>query len=143
VADNIIALIISPQNEFVQGGPPPEDIAPLYEYDSALKTNPGASPPTSANPQGTQHLLPPLLKITMVSLDSAAGERLAESGNSAQQGRLASTLAPLFTNARGYNQDGSSYRTDLDALEKFLVGEHLNYRIFTTTVVMKQSRWSR
>lgn len=155
VADNIIALIISPQLE-VANGVIPESIAPFYEYDSvygpypdsgvgrpARNANPGAPPPNAANPQGTQHMLPPLIKITMISLDSAAGEKLAERGNEAQQNQLAQQLAPLFTNAAGYNNPNSTYHQDLQAVENFLVSQHLNYRVFTTTVIMKQARWSR
>jgi uncharacterized protein (TIGR02599 family) len=143
VADNIIALIISPQYEQSTAHPNPESLAPLYVYDSAMTANPGAPAPGAANPQGTQHLLPPLLKITMVSLDSAAGERLAERDNATQQQRLAATLAPLFNNAVGYNNPNSNYRQDLNTLQDFLIREHLNFRVFTTTVVMKQSSWSR
>jgi uncharacterized protein (TIGR02599 family) len=115
----------------------------LYEFDSVLVTNPGAPPPTAAAPQGTQHLLPPLVKITMVALDSAAGERLAEGGNEAQQQRLAGVLAPLFSNANGYNTPGSAYHQDLATLQNFLVAEKLNFRVFSSTVVMKQARWSK
>lgn len=143
VADNIIALVISPQNDYTPGGAAPEIIAPFYEYDSVLVTNPGALPPSINNKQGTQHLLPPLLKITMVSLDGAAGERLAEGGNESQQGRLASKLAPLFHSAANYNDPNSAYNNDLKELQDFLVEEKLNFRVFSTTVVMKQSRWSR
>jgi uncharacterized protein (TIGR02599 family) len=142
VADNIIALIISPQYELSQSQPNPESLAPLYLYDSAMTANPGAAAPSSASPQGTQHLLPPLLKITMVSLDSAAGERLAESNNSGQQQRLAETLTPMFRSAAGYNNPTSTYRQELVSLQDFLVKEHLNFRVFTTTVVMKQAEWS-
>jgi len=142
VADNIIVLVISPQNEqSPQVNTPPEVIAPLYEYDSALTSNPGA-PNAGPDSQGTQHLLPPLLKLTMVSLDSAAGERLAEGGNAEQQAQLGSVLAPLFRTATGYNTPNSVYRRDLQTLESFLVSQRLNYRIFTTTVLMKQARWS-
>jgi uncharacterized protein (TIGR02599 family) len=143
VADNIIALVISPQNEQTNGngGVPPESIAPIYEYDSTLTVNPSAN--TNGSPQGTQHLLPPLLKITMISLDSAAGERLAEAGNQGEQQQLSAALAPLFHQAQGYNNPSSTYYQDLTTIQNFLVGRHLNYRVFTTTIVMKQARWSR
>jgi uncharacterized protein (TIGR02599 family) len=155
VADNIIALVISPQYEQSATQPNPESLAPLYVYDSVYGPypppgepgapertgNPGAPPPPPGS-QGTQHTLPPLLKITMVAIDSAAGERLAELGNAAQQQRLAGILAPLFTSATNYNAPNSAYRGDLQTLTNFLVAEKLNYRVFSTTVVMKQARWS-
>lgn len=143
VAENIIALVISPQIDGSNvGGLAPESIAPLYEYDSTLVTSPGA--PTSANapPQGTQHMLPPLLKLTMVALDSAAGAQLAERGNEVQQQRLAAVLGPLFVDAQGINNPQSTYRQNLQTIEDFLREEKLNYRVFTSTVVMKQARWS-
>ncbi len=141
VADNIIALVISPQLETTANNTrAPESIAPYYEYDSALLSNPGAAAP-AAGTQGTQHLLPPLLKITMVALDSAAGERLAEDGNTSQQERLAARLAPLFHTAADYNSPTSQYHRDLSALEEFLGDEKLNYRVFTSTIVLKEARW--
>jgi uncharacterized protein (TIGR02599 family) len=142
IAENIIALVISPQLEDYPGGPAPESIAPLYEYDSALITNPGATA-SILSTQGTQHLLPPILKISMVALDNAAGERLAEGGNESQQERVAQTLGTLFTSAAQFNDSGSVYRQDLAKLEAFLTQEKLNFRVFSTTVALKQARWSR
>lgn len=156
VADNIIALVISPQLEQSASDNNPERIAPLYEYDSVFGpvpppghpdapeklSNPGAPSP-AAGSQGTQHILPPLVKLTMVALDSAAGEKLAEGGNEAQQQRLAAALAPLFTSASQYNSPTSAFRADMAALEAFLVSEKLNFRLFTTTIALKQARWSR
>ena len=145
VADNIIALIISPQLEASSGsvGVAPESIAPLYEYDSTLVSNPGATSSSAANPQGTRHLLPPLLKITMIALDSAAGELMAETGREELQMELASTMAGLFGNAVGYNGPSSNYRSDLEKVESYLRDNKLNYRIFTSTITMKQGRWSK
>lgn len=143
VAENIIALVISPQLDgSVAGGAAPESIAPLYEYDSVLVTSPGAPSSGSGPSQGTQHLMPPLLKLTMIALDSAAGAQLAERGNEGQQQRLAAVLAPLFSDARRVNELQSAYRENLSSVESFLREEKLNYRVFTSTVVMKQARWS-
>lgn len=139
VAENIIALVISPQLETSStSGTDPTSIAPNYEYDSTQLT--GAS---SASPQGNQHLLPPLLKVTMVAVDSAAGERMAETGNTGLQNTVASAVGPLFTSAINYNSPNSSYNQDLRTLQQVLTQNHINYRVFTSTVMMKQARWSR
>jgi uncharacterized protein (TIGR02599 family) len=140
VADNIILLVISPQTESSVTNTAPESIAPYYEYNSSQTSNPGAA--NNGSPQGTQHLLPPLIKLTMVALDSASGERLAESGNSGQQQELAGKLATLFNSAAQYNSPTSAYHRDLEDLETYLLRQKLNYRVFTTTIVMKQARWS-
>ncbi|MCX6839897.1 MAG: Verru_Chthon cassette protein C [Verrucomicrobia bacterium] len=103
VAENILALIISPQiettgNTSVQ----PYSIAPSYLYDSTLQVNPGASASTS-NPQGTQHLLPPLLKVTMVALDERSGEFLSRSENDTMRGEVLASVALLFQTAAAYH----------------------------------------
>lgn len=136
VADNVLCLVVSPQQDSKATTGP---IAPQYEYDSLLPLNPGVSP-AGFGTQGTQHLLPPLIKITMIVVDATAGERLAE--DSGLRNELAGQLSGKFTDATNYDQPGSAYHQDVAALETFLIRRKLNYRVFTTTVIMKQARWS-
>lgn len=136
VADNVICLVVSPQQDSSATTGP---IAPAYEYDSLLRVNPGASS-TGFGTQGTQHLLPPLLKITMIVVDTSAGEKLAE--DFILKDSLSNLLLGKFTDATNYDQPGSAYHNDLGAVEAFLIQKRLNYRVFTTTVIMKQARWS-
>ena len=147
VAENILALIISPQNEKqlkTSGGSttPLYAIAPNYIWDSTLTSQPGSSASTS-NPQGTQHLLPPQLKVTMIALDQASGEYLAREENNEMREALLSQVAGLFTTASKFQADLRGDNDDkLGGLEGALVANKLNYRIFTTTISLKQSRWS-
>jgi len=145
LADNVLCLVISPQVDTRSAsvaGQSTSYLAPAYEYDSLMKSNPGAPAP-AAKSQGTQHLLPPLVRLTMVILDSASGEKLAEnSGSSALRAGLSDQLSRGFTDASNYDSPDSQYRRDIAALEAFLIERKLNYRIFTTTVIMKQARWS-
>lgn len=141
VADNILCLVVSPQRETGTGAGDPSSIAPNYEYDSVLKTNPGASAPASNSPQGTQHLLPPLLKITLVALDAASGEKLAEAASEGLRQSLADKMSGLFSDARNYSSASSKYRMDLQTIEEFLTVNRLNYRVFSTTLIMKQAKW--
>ena len=142
VAENILALIISPQiettgNTSVQ----PYSIAPSYLYDSTLTVNPGASASTS-NPQGTQHLLPPLLKVTMVALDERSGEFLSRSENDTMRGEVLASVALLFQTAAAYTMDLEGDEGNPGALETLLLEKKLNYRVFSTTIALKQARWS-
>lgn len=142
VAENILALIISPQiettgNTSVQ----PYSIAPSYLYDSTLQVNPGASASTS-NPQGTQHLLPPLLKVTMVALDERSGEFLSRSENDTMRGEVLASVALLFQTAAAYTMDLEGDEGNPGGLETLLLEKKLNYRVFTTTIALKQARWS-
>jgi uncharacterized protein (TIGR02599 family) len=144
VADNVLCLVVCPELEAKAKDPsgnavPPNSIAPQYQYDSLLKTNPGATA-TGFGPQGTQHLLPPLIKITMIVVDTAGGEKFAEDDGLRQN--VAGLLQSKFTDASNYDTPNSAYRQDMAGIESFLVQNRINYRIFTTTVIMKQARWS-
>ena len=147
VAENILALIISPQNEKPlnnagAGGAAPYAVAPNYIWDSTLLVNPGASS-TSSNPQGTQHLLPPQLKITMIALDQTSGEFLAREENSEKREAILTGLDGLFKDASKYDADlKGEGEGGSGGLEELLITSKLGYRIFSTTIALKQSRWS-
>jgi uncharacterized protein (TIGR02599 family) len=147
VAENILCLVISPQNSVVgtafaggaSGGQTPYSIAPEYAYDSTLVTNPGATIGTGGV-QGTRHLLPPILRVSMVALDHLAGEQL--SSNETLRGEVISTVGGLFKSASQLQADLDGTPTEPGALEQFLTSKRLNFRIFTTSISLKQSRWS-
>lgn len=139
IAENILALIISPQLEVTgNAGVTPTSIAPAYSYDSTV-VGPTAN---TTNPQGTQHLLPPLLKVTMVALDERSGESFAQSINSAARDEVLSTTASLFKTAANLTSDLDGTDEEPGELEKILLEKKLNYRVFSTTIALKQSRWS-
>lgn len=142
IAENILALIISPQTENtatngnVSGSA--YAIAPNYFYDSAMQ----GAVTSSSSPQGTQHLLPPLLKITMIALDERSGELLASSTNTTMMSTVLQGVANLFTSASNYTSDLEGTPTSPGAVRTLLLGAKLNYRVFTTTIALKQARWS-
>ena len=142
IAENILALVISPQIEVPPGatGVTPTSIAPNYIYDSTLINNPGASGGGGTNSQGTQHLLPPLIQVTMIALDQVSGETLAS--NAATQSALSSMLGGLFQQASSLGADLHQPNGTQGQLEQFLRAKKLNFRVFTTMIALKQSRWS-
>jgi uncharacterized protein (TIGR02599 family) len=142
VAENILALVISPQVETTGNtSVKPYSIAPAYLYDSTLKVNPGATV-SASNPQGTQHLLPPLLKVTMIALDERSGEFLSRSENDSMREDVLSSVASLFQTAAAYTTDLEGEEDKPGELETLLLEKKLNYRVFTTTIALKQARWS-
>jgi len=142
IAENILALVISPQLETTGNvGGQPYSIAPNYLYDSTLKANPGASS-SAANRQGTQHMLPPMLKVTMVALDERSGEFLARDENESMRNEVLDTTAGLFTSAASFAADLDGTGDQPGTLEEVLSANKLNYRVFTTTIALKQGRWS-
>ena len=142
IAENILTLVISPRIETTvassSGNIEPFSIAREYEFDSTLVTSPGSS--AGSSPQGTQHQMPPLLLVTMVALDQRGGESLS-SNNDLRQKVLAET-STLFTNAADYAADLEGTAEEPGKLKKILLENKLDYRVFTTTIALKQARWS-
>jgi uncharacterized protein (TIGR02599 family) len=128
IAENIIALFISPQVEDT-GSTAPTWIAPGYAYDSTQRDLADQLPP-----QGIQHRLPPLVKLVLVAIDHASAERLAESGGDSPN-LVGSSGAP-FTSAAKLEEDVARLGTALTARK-------VNYRVFSTVVGLKQARWSQ
>lgn len=143
IAENILALVISPRieiNAAASGGGRlmPYSIAPQYEFDSALVSSPGA--PLIGGQQGTQHQLPPLLGVTMVVLDQRAAETL--SGDATLRQQVLQETSSLFNSAADYDSDLEGTQEEPGKLKQLLSRRKLDYRVFTTTVALKQGRWS-
>lgn len=142
VAENIIALVISPQVETTGNTTNnPYDIAPNYIYDSTLKVNPGAKP-INTSPQGTQHLMPPLVKVSMVALDERSGEFLSRAENDGMRNQLLQGIGQMFQSATSLTAELDGTPDKMGLLPALLLAQKLNYRIFSTTIVLKQGRWS-
>ncbi len=139
LAANILALIISPQAASVENGQKPWWIAPAYRYDSRDADN---STPSRDNVlitmggevrQGTQHLLPPLVRVTLVAADEDSFARWLES-NSDFDGNLLKKAGAPFTDAERYDKD-------LTALKDYLHAQRVNHRVFTLTVPLRNAAW--
>ncbi|MEQ1935934.1 MAG: hypothetical protein ABL962_18925, partial [Fimbriimonadaceae bacterium] len=142
IAENILTLVISPQVETTGNtGTQPYSIAPNYLYDSTLITNPGATI-SATNPQGTRHLLPPMLKVTMVALDERSGEFLARKENDSMRKKVLDATSALFKSASNYASDLAGTDKKPGTLEQTLIDNKLTYRVFTTTIALRQARWS-
>jgi uncharacterized protein (TIGR02599 family) len=123
VAQNIVALVILPQIG-IPGAD--ETINASYAYDSAAISN-----STIRQPQGTQHLLPTSVRITLVAIDEASAQRLDEAHPGAQPQLLAA----------GAFSDASRYQHDLEVLERKLQDEKLTYRVFSASVNLGNVQW--
>ncbi len=114
-------------------------IAPNYTYNSLDVNN--ATPAIDAvtvdaagnATQGTQHLLPPLVVVTMVALDEPSAAKWAQEYGTTPVDLLAQASAP-FT-------DATAYDTDIATLESWLNQKHLNYEVFSSTVPLRNARW--
>lgn len=123
IADNVIALIIRPQDPATieQAGTPPND---SYSYDttkSAL-SNPQ---PISANQ------LPPVVQVTMVAIDETSAVRI---------GDISAKIGPILS---GRFSDPAQYESDLNAVTSALGSQGINYRVFTSAVPIRESKWTK
>lgn len=129
IADNILTLIISPQTETADGTARTA-IAPDYKYDSVQvgKAIPGSS-------QGTQHMLPPLVRVVLVAVDERSYDRLTAGDDSGTPPDGLPAALNAFTNAGQLDQE-------IEELEKVLRQKKLNYRVFSATIQLRGSKWS-
>lgn len=142
VADNVILLVLSPRvsDEAARtAGRTAQWIAPKYTYNSLDVNN--ATPaiekvtlnPDGTAVQGTQHLLPPLVAVTMVALEEKSAQQW--------EARIGSTPVDFLEQAGAPFTDAAAYAQDLAALEAWLDGEKLRYETFSTTIGLRNARW--
>lgn len=136
IADNILTLIISPQAEKTQSGPVPTWIAPAFAYNS-LTNNTGSG--GIGVTQGTQHQLPPYVRVVLVAIDERSAERLVAAGSSSSSPPLGSSLDTPFTGPTA----AENLDSNLLELSNTLREQKLNFRIFSTTVAIRASKWSK
>lgn len=126
LAENVIALIIQPRYSRFDTSDS-SLLAPNYLYDSR-ESREFSSPDISGN---TLHQLPPLLQISMVAIDERSATRLESGGLGASD---------LFDGAPF--TDSSDYADDMRRLEDNLKGAGLNYRVFSSTIIVRGAKWS-
>ena len=132
LAENIVALIITPlpANQGGSTTSQPEDLAPNYYYDTrAAQHSSGVSNEVIAK---TAHQLPPLVRITLVAITEKSALDLEQENDEAMPDL---GIDELF-------DDVTEYEEDMAALEKALVAKGIDFRIFNTTVKLRNSRWN-
>ncbi len=132
VAENVIACIIFPTipNEATTDDGKaikPTDLAPNYYYDT--RSYQYASSDVS---EFTRHKLPPLIRLTLVAIDDVSASRLQETNGKARPNL---GLDGLFERAANYD-------ADIATLESTLVASKLNYRVFSSTIRLRNARWN-
>jgi uncharacterized protein (TIGR02599 family) len=168
VADNVIMLSFWPRlplkndaagtGQQLLGG---YDGTTKYIYDSQVNIlnmfstyNPGATTPVIPLQKPWDEQLPPIVEVTMVVIDEASAARLASTvttpGN--EPALIASTSlvggvpagALIHNGANSYTTTtgANTLATDLQATENALIAAHLNFRIMSSYVLMREAKWS-
>lgn len=120
IADNVIALILWPRLSIRDDGAG-NKITQDYTYDSRGKTD----------IQKAQS--PPVVQVTLVAISESSAVRL-NSGETPPS-VITNALKDKFTNV-------AQYSVDLGNLKDALQAAHIEYKEFTTTVSIRESKWS-
>jgi len=124
VADNIIALIVRPQDP---SAATPDISTNAFSYDSTLNATNHPQPQTA-------NQLPPVVQVTMVAIDEASAARLEQ--GSAAPGVIASALSGKFINPARYD-------IDVAELESSLLKAGIDCRVFAGAVPIRESKWTK
>jgi len=129
LAENVIALIVSPRNATQsRQGQRVFELAPFYSYDSADPSKAEGQPPE------TQNLLPPLVDLTIVAISEVSASRL--------QDRWEEKEPPELAFDKNWFTETTRYYADLRALEQQLQVNNVEYRVFTSLVKLRSSQFS-
>lgn len=125
IADNILALIVSPRDSLGQNAGGRNDtysqIAPNYAYDSNDSSDGFA---------GYAQQVPPLVRLTMVAIDENSAVRM-------ENGTMKPELMP-----EGLFQTTSDYEKDVETLSASLDRINVNHKIFSSMVMLRSAKWS-
>ena len=142
VADNIIALVISPMIDSAATGAVAAGgtrsstrIAENFEYDSEqirLENQLGLGQ------QGTQYLLPPLVRVVLVAIDETSADRLSQTSGDAGTPPFGTQISDMIT-----GRPAPQLNQTLEEIGQLLRQQYrVNYRIFSATVSLRGAKWS-
>jgi uncharacterized protein (TIGR02599 family) len=139
LAENVIALIILPKlsptdvsNWNALGSNySTASLAPNFTYDSSQNLNTNPVDPNL----DTHNQLPPVIQVTLVAVDETSAVRFANTYSNLMSANSPQGYADLF-------QTASNLPSDLTTLGSILASKQINYRIFTTDVMIKGAKWS-
>ena len=138
MADNVIALVILPKLSEKDRDPAAPDkigtLAPEYQYDSWRVLKKDAGTVGDAN-SVRDNKLPPIVQVIMVAIDETSAVRLS----TASVPDWTIRDKQLFTKV----DKEADLLADLALLEKRLQDDKVNYRVFSTDVVIRSSKWSK
>ena len=140
IADNVIALVLLPKIS-TQQDPTGGKLTSNYTFSSA----PTGYPYLSANQTSNENQLPPLVQVTMVTIDEASAARLEQISNGDPATMVSKLgLGTLFQQVGSLTDNSQpGYAQDLKTLTDKLQSLHLNYRVFNTDVSIRGAKWSQ
>lgn len=173
LAENIVALIILPKVPVQdrKSADRLDDLTTDFEYDSCpqvasdamrrefKKNDPMANlknvtaQVANVGPKALKqlHQLPPIVQVTMVAIDEASAQKLQDYVGTSEPPEFADGLFTKVSTQQAFlrelgdpaNLGKTSLIYRLSNPNKDLPTPRLNYRVFTTDVVLRGSKWSK
>lgn len=150
LADNILALIVVPYIYVTTGGTASANSVTdtrkkqSYEYDTRLYQWRPSN--TAQDVLSSKNQPPAMLELTLIAADEKSYERLVQrEGDSGAETKIRDVFKGLLTNATNFapdlNKPLEAKTYDVDTIEQRLNALDIHYRIFTTTVTLRASKW--
>ena len=148
LAENVVLLILSPREPTADRGDgyrqfdareSYERVGPFYEYDSEVPEE------TSKNRDAAdfKHTLPPLVKVVMVAIDEQSALRIEQAQGSNAEFMESVIDKGSFSAVTNYERDLEDLETALGSYRAGGVDIPISYKIFSSTVSILASKWSR
>lgn len=134
IAENVVAMIILPREaDSTSTNKKIEDLAPDYLYDTRRWQ---WSSPTAAIAKQTRHQLPPILDVTFIAVDETSFSNYAS-----RTGIVSVDEDPKLISDELFGKADKQIK-DFEEIEKYLTEIGLDYRIFSTTIRLRESKWT-
>ena len=140
LAENVVALILLPKlspadwatNATHSNTYDASSLATSYTYDSSTNqnsTNPSSQDKASLN---THNQLPPVIQVTLIAVDEASAVRFPG---------VYSNLSSIYSSSNWFT-NSSLFTNDLSNCQAYMITQKLNFRVFTTDVMIRGAKWS-
>jgi uncharacterized protein (TIGR02599 family) len=132
VAENIIGMILRPRDsDDAKSGSREESLAPDYHFDSR-KFQWGTDTKASAY----RHILPPIIDVTFIAVDEGTFSRFCSTKNI----RTAEEDPALIE--KDLFKKATDFQKDLKTVEDSLTEKKIDFRIFNTSIRIRESKWT-
>ncbi len=132
VAENIVAMIFHAREADEKNNTDREELSPDYIFDSRRFQWDGGSSISTR----TRHQLPPVVDVTFIALDEVSFNAFSKRQNM----RSADDDPKLIE--KDLFKKAKDFRKDLETVEKILKEKKLDYRIFNTSLRIRESKWT-
>lgn len=133
VADNIVAMILHPREADEKRNSEKQEIAPDFHFDSRRFQWGGSKDDISLR---TKHQLPPVIDVTFVAVDEVSFNRFCYEEKIQSADDDPEFLdKDMFTKVQDFTKD-------IKALEEKLKKKKLDYRVFNTSLRIRESKWT-